>query len=144
MKQYCFFIIITLFTLSCSQTTLEVFELKIENRSNPLGMQTIQPRFSWKLNSSERGLQQLAYQIFVASTDEGLNNGEIDLWDSGKIESNRSIFIPYQGIPLNSRQIAFWKVRIWTNQGEIISTEMAFWTMALLNEDDWKAQWIGL
>jgi alpha-L-rhamnosidase len=123
---------------------IEVFDLKTENLINPLGLECKQPRFSWKLQSCERGVIQDAYRIIVASTEDNLNKDNGDLWDSGTINSRETIFIPYRGRPLTSRKTCFWKVKVWTNKGEAASIEKASWTMGLLELSDWKADWIGL
>jgi alpha-L-rhamnosidase len=127
-----------------SGNKVEVFDLKTENLTNPLGLESKQPRFSWKLQSRERGVIQEAYQIIVASTEAQLNKNIGDLWDSGKTDSRETILIPYRGQPLSGRKTCFWKVKVWTNKGETTSTEKALWTMGLLDPSDWKAEWIGL
>jgi alpha-L-rhamnosidase len=132
-----------LLTACTSNAEVEIFDLRIENLNNPSGLATLQPRFSWKITSKKRGLYQEAYQILVASTEEKLTNNDADLWNSGKIVSAETILIPYGGAPMRSRQACFWKVKIWTNQGEVTATT-AFWTMGLLEDSDWKAKWIGI
>ena len=56
-------------------------------------------------------------------------------------ESNR---IKYAGKKLQSRQECWWQVRVWDKNGEVSEwSEPSFWRMGLLNENDWKATWIG-
>jgi alpha-L-rhamnosidase len=87
---------------------------------------------------------QTAYQILVASSEEKLKAGEGDLWDSGKVISDQSTQVPYQGKGLSSRQHCYWKVRVWDKDGEANGySDPASWEMALLSPSDWKAQWIG-
>lgn len=121
--------------------------LRCEYRVNPLGIDIAAPRLSWIMNSDEpasRGLRQTAYQIVVASTSENLSAENGDLWNSGKVQSDRSIQVPYGGKPLLSNAEAFWKVRLWDQDGRVSPwSAPAFWTMGLLNQDDWTAQWIG-
>jgi alpha-L-rhamnosidase len=54
------------------------------------------------------------------------------------------VFVPYAGKPLKSRAVCYWKVRVTTNQGVSAWSEPAVWTMGLLSDTDWKAQWTGL
>jgi alpha-L-rhamnosidase len=120
------------------------FDLRTEYASNPIGLDTLQPRFSWKLTSMERGARQSAYQILVASSDAKAMSGEADLWDSGRVTSAQSIQIVYAGKPLGSRQRCTWRVRVWDSQGN--PTEFsgsATWEMGLLTPQDWKADWLG-
>jgi len=48
-----------------------VSELRCENLSDPLGINTTKPRLSWKIKSEKNGTSQKAFQILVA-TDEAL------------------------------------------------------------------------
>jgi alpha-L-rhamnosidase len=87
---------------------------------------------------------QTAYQVLVASSEEKLKAGEGDLWDSGKVTSDQSTQIPYQGTMLSSRQHCYWKVQVWDKNGEASGySDPATWEMALLSPGDWKAKWIG-
>jgi alpha-L-rhamnosidase len=119
--------------------------LRCEDMINPLGLDTVAVRLSWTLESPERGLRQTAYQILVSSLEELLQPGRADLWDSGRMESSRSIHIAYAGRPLRSRGRYHWKVRSWDGRGEASPwSEPAWWEMGLLWNEDWVGQWIGL
>ncbi|MDO9040664.1 MAG: family 78 glycoside hydrolase catalytic domain, partial [Bacteroidota bacterium] len=109
----------------------------------PEGIDIHNPRLSWEISGNERGIEQTAYQILVASSPEKLTGNEGDLWDSGKISSDQSVHVKYNGKPLQSREKCFWKVRIWTKNGESNWSEPAFWSMGLLNYGDWNGRWIG-
>jgi alpha-L-rhamnosidase len=117
--------------------------LKCEMLHNPLGIGTTHPRLSWQIVSDTRGVEQQAYQIMVSSTAEKLERGEADLWDSHKVNSDQSVMVSYAGKPLLSRTNCYWKVRVWTNKGASSWSKPAMWTEGLLNQADWKAQWIG-
>jgi len=137
-------LIITLFAFSAkAQNKISVNNLQCEMMNNPEGIDVLQPRLSWQINANVNDVKQTAYQIIVASTEENLNSNTADLWDSGKVASNESVNIIYNGKTLENRQNAFWKVKIWTNKGEIQS-EKAFFSMGILNYADWKStRWIG-
>ena len=118
-------------------------ELRCEYLVNPEGIDVVQPRLSWKIQAQgHAGIKQSAYQILVASSRDLLDKGTADLWDSGKVAGDRSIQIPYAGKPLQSRQQCFWRVRIWTG-ADTAQSPAAFWSMGLLNPEDWHAQWIS-
>ncbi len=111
---------------------------------NPLGIDVMQPRLSWSFAHNDRGSAQSAYQVLVASSEELLKADTGDLWDSGKIESNQSVFVEYAGKPLESEMRCYWKVRVWDQDGKCSDwSENAFWTMGLLAESDWKGKWIA-
>ena len=123
---------------------MAVKKLRCEYRVNPLGIDVIEPRLSWILESDQRGQIQTAYQVLVASSEKRLNSNKGDLWNSGKVRSDRSIHIPYDGAELISRMHCYWKVRAWDKDGRVSAwSEPAFWTMGLLSAEDWQAEWIG-
>jgi alpha-L-rhamnosidase len=99
---------------------------------------------SWIIESGERSERQTAYRILVASSPEKLSRDKGDLWDSGKVASDRSTQIDYEGKPLASHQSCLWKLRIWDgrNQPQAWSAP-AQWSMGILDPRQWKAQWIG-
>lgn len=118
--------------------------LRCEYRKNPLGIDATRPRLSWVLQSDQRGQKQTAYQVLVASTPEALANDRGDLWDSGKVASEKSIHVEYAGKALGSRMRCHWKVRVWDkNERPSVWSKPAIWTMGLLDAKDWQAQWIG-
>jgi alpha-L-rhamnosidase len=86
------------------------FDLTLsEGFSNPIGFYDESPAFSWKLPA---GMQsQKAYYIVVASSPD-LLPGKADLWNSGKIETDQTLFVKYEGEKLNSRQKVFWKAEV--------------------------------
>ncbi len=141
MKKILILFILAFIVSSCGKK-VEIYDLTVENLSNPLGLDTKEPRFSWKLKSDERGVFQVAYQIIVSSSKENLKKEFGDLWDSGKILSDETILIKYAGSSLSSRQECFWKLKVWTNIGKISSTLDNIWTMGL-STSDWQGKWIG-
>ena len=129
----------------------DVANPRCEYLADPLGVEAAKPRLSWALEEksqgpSDRGLVQAAYQILVASTPELLAKDQGDLWDSGKVASERNAQIEYAGKPLASRQQCFWKVCVWAEspagKGKPVWSKPARWEMGLLQADDWKAKWI--
>lgn len=125
-------------------TDVRLSDLRCESLTNPLGIDQEVPRLSWQLIGSKRGLMQTAYQIQVASSLDLLKQGYADRWDSGKVLSDSSIQVPYNGEKLNSRDQCYWRVKIWTDDGETRWSEPAYWTVGLLRYNDWKGRWIGL
>jgi alpha-L-rhamnosidase len=119
--------------------------LRCEYLPNPLGIETLHPRLYWTLDSKRRGEMQSAYQILVASSPEALKADRGDLWDSGKVASEQSTHIVYEGQPLRSGERAWWKVRVWDRDGRVSGyAAPVFWEMGLLAAQDWRAHWIGM
>ena len=65
--------------------------LLCEYCANPPGIYETQPRLTWRVESSERGQKQTAYQILVASSAVLLYANTGDLWDSGEISSGETV-----------------------------------------------------
>ena len=133
-----------LFLAGSVYATIGITELRTEQLKNPLGIDVRQPRLGWRIESDEQNVMQTAYHILVASSADLLAQGKGDIWDSGKIESDASQWIAYQGKPLKRNARYYWKVKVYTNRGEADWSAPAFWSMGLLNEADWQGQWIGL
>ena len=115
---------------------LKVENLLTENRTNPIGIDVTQPRFSWQLMSDKKNTMQTAYEI-------KLLNGKQNIWNSGKINSDSSVHVAYKGNALQSGVQYQWQVRVWDNNNDAsVWSESASFQMALLNLSDWKAKWI--
>jgi alpha-L-rhamnosidase len=125
-------------------TPVSLVSLRCEYLENPMGVDVAQPRLSWKLKSDLRGQKQTAYRLLVASSRDKLDANVGDRWDSGKVESDQSIHVVYDGTPLASRMPYFWKVMVWPEEGQASEwSSSAHWSMGLLDPKDWTAQWIG-
>ena len=120
---------------------LRPVELKCEYAANPLGIDAAQPRFSWVLQSSRRGQMQSAYQVLVASSEEKLKGNLGDKWDSGKVDSDRSVNVAYRGKALASGEKCWWKVRVWDKADRASAySKPATFEMGLLKKSDWQGK----
>ena len=102
------------------------------------------PRFTWRVESSERGQSQSAWQIIVSSDPTKLASREGDLWDSGKTAATRIPHAHYAGEPLKPGGRYFWAVRVWDAQdNEKVWSEPASFEVAPTTPAHWHgAQWI--
>jgi len=131
-------------SVSRAESPVTVGDLRCEYATNPLGIEALQPRLSWIIDSDQRGQKQTAFQVLVASSEEKLMAGNADLWDTGRVTSRQSIQVVYQGSKLSSRERCYWKVRIWDKDGQPSQySAPAYWEMGLLSPKDWRAEWIG-
>lgn len=119
----------------------EVKELVTEYRTNPMGIDIQKPRLSWQIVSTGENIMQSAYEIKV--TDQ-TPKGKL-LWTSGKVASDNSVNIVYEGPALKSMQRVYWQVRIWDTKGKATAwSAPAWWEMGLLEAESWKASWISV
>jgi len=117
--------------ISSAQVKLQ--NLLTEHLSNPIGIDTKQPRFSWQLTGEQRNISQTAYEITVSQ-------GKTSVWKSGKVMSDQSVHVPYAGPALQSGKKYTWEVRVWDNNGKTSPwSEAASFQMAILSPSDWKA-----
>jgi alpha-L-rhamnosidase len=127
------------------KTSLDIVALSCEYLDNPIGIDIKHPRLSWNILSDERGQTQTAYQILVSTTLENLQNDQGDLWNSGRVASDQSIHVAYNGVILESGMRCWWKVRVWDMDGNPSAySAPSYWQMGLLDEADWRAEWIAL
>ena len=135
-----------IFTACGDPSGMSLSQLQCELLDAPLAIDNTSPHFSWKMSSQQPGSVSTAYQILVASHPDKLNEEEAYLWNSGKISSDASQNIVYQGKPMVSRNMAYWKVRVW-NQNNIASnwSQPTSFGIGMLNEKDWaeNASFIG-
>lgn len=104
------------------------------------------PRLHWKLSAEEgtRNQTQTAYRILVASSEELLFSGAPDLWDTGKVVSDRQLHVEYEGRALESGQQYYWRVEVWDgDDAPAAGLEVGWWEMGLMLPEDWEAQWIS-
>ncbi len=124
------------------RTAVSLTYLRCEYKVNPLGIDVRQPRLSWQLTAEGRGVVQAAYQVRVAESEAGLAANPI--WDTGRVDSDQSIHVVYEGPALASGRRYFWQVRVWDGDGAVSAwSETAFWEMGLLDASDWQASWIS-
>ena len=114
---------------------------------NPQGLDVKFPRFGWGLaatNPNSYGQHQRAYRILVA-TNEGALKKEIgDMWDSGWVKSAETQNIEYLGKALQSDRTYYWKVLVKDEKDKTSNwSTTATWTTGILEENLWKAKWIG-
>lgn len=123
-------------------------------------------------DADETGVLQTGYHILVASHPDTLALNRGDLWDA-EVATDQSLWIDYQGTPLKPNQRAYWKVQVsYTTSPVAVAadnskrdkkrdkkakatkmmprlshstewSEVSIWGAGLLNEGNWKGQWIG-
>ena len=101
----------------------ELINLRTEYLPNPFGMDVLNPRLSWQMKKDVRGARQSAYRIMAATSDQLLSAETPDLWDTGKIDSDQSNQLVYNGKDLKSGLKVYWKVKIWDENKVILSNE---------------------
>ena len=149
MKRFVFllFAFFSFFILSVNGQ-VEFHNVTVEHQDGKQPLATDHPCFGWNFSSDEHNVRQVSYRIVVATSEENARKGIGDLWDSQTITSSQMLNIPYEGVPLHSRDIAFWKVYATLSYGDeektiTIETDVKSFEISLLKEEDWSAMWLG-
>jgi alpha-L-rhamnosidase len=136
-----FLFFITLLSIEAQPTTIT--QLEVDKLINPVGLDTKNPDFSWIIKSEDFNVNQTHYQLFVA-TDKVFSNKSL-VWDSGKVTSSESLYVKYQGKPLEYATKYYWTVKVWTNQSSRPKqSKISSWTTGLMDNNHWKSDWIGV
>ena len=131
----------------------EVVNLQTDYRVNPVGIDDLAPVFSWQMSSDEKDKSQSAYRIMVwehGIEDEEITNKSQEIsnyvWDSGKVESDLSVSIPYEGEELRPQTRYDWTVEVWDEDDKLCSTsgEAAYFETGLLGGFPEEAHWISV
>ena len=123
----------------------EVVNLQTDYRVNPVGIDDPVPVFSWQMSSDEKDKSQSAYRIMVYERNSLKDKTLECIWDSGKVESDLSVSIPYEGEDLRPQTRYDWTVEVWDEDDKLCSTsgEAAYFETGLLGEFPEEAHWIS-
>ncbi len=116
---------------------MNISDLRCENLRDPLGLDVVAPRLSWKLDGARAGARQIACRVQCAAAPDYSQL----LWDSGRRESARN-FVDYAGPSPASRGRVWWRVEVEDESGATLQSEVAHWELGLLERASWTAQWI--
>ncbi len=118
--------------------------LTCDSMVEPLGIDTDRPQLSWQLRDPGAGARQTAYRIQVASKRSLLGAAKPDVWDSGRVSSDRSVGVEYEGPALSPEKRYFWQVTVWNKDGKPYPvSDASWWETGLMRAGDWQGKWIG-
>lgn len=136
----CFFCVCS---LACAEVNAP-YHLLVENKTNPLGIDVSEPRFSWWLNDSNQGASQTSYELRIS---EIVPTGKPEkvIWESKKINSAQSVNVTAKGFSPKPAVAYTWQVRYWDKDNNPSAwSEQAYFEMGLMHNDAWKdAKWIA-
>ena len=90
---------------------MTIHNLRVNFQRTPLALEDAAPVFSWELQAERTGTAQAAYQLQVLQ-------GGTPVWDSGRVDSDETLHIPYAGQPLQPHTVYTWQVTAWDNHGD--------------------------
>ncbi|CCH88402.1 Alpha-L-rhamnosidase [Modestobacter italicus] len=118
-----------------SDPTVTVVRLRTDDDSGLTATANATPRLSWSLAADRSGVLQRGYEVQVAP-----DPGFADPVSSGEVDSDVVVDHDWPAAPLTSRQVAYWRVRVRTDQGWTAWGEPACVEAALLEDADWTAR----
>ena len=120
-----------------------VHMLTVDRRENPVGVALEDVFFGWQMKSTENGKSQSAYRIMVAETKEQLKTQDY-LWDSGRVETDISAYIPYVGKQLEASKRYYWKVQVWDEDGNLAEeADIAYFDTCAQSDSLQSTAWIS-
>lgn len=123
---------------------MQVDDMFVESKRCPLGIDVLQPAFGWSFADAPiRWQMQTAYRIIVSYSEESLQSNKGIVWDSGQRSSKKNVHILYEGPPLQSRLRYYWKVQVWDQAGQMTESDVSWWEMGFIQDNDWTAGWIA-
>ena len=132
------------YSYAWSANGFHVVDFRTENLIAQEGIDVPNPRFSWKPSSQDLNESQSAYQIKVS---KAFDSDEV-VWDSGKVESDKQLYVKYEGKALEPATEYMVELNVWNKDGKNSSQVFApFSTGLFATEADpnpWKGKWIGL
>jgi alpha-L-rhamnosidase len=125
-------------------TNIRPLDLEVEHESTPQNVCRESPRFSWRVETSDRGAAQTAYRLVVGRSEKEAASGNGTVWDSGRVESDRATDVTYGGPRLAADETYFWAVEVWHDEkGTATLSEPARFDTELGDADRWKGDWIA-
>jgi alpha-L-rhamnosidase len=122
---------------------LRIGRTTVEHAETLLGTDVVRPRLSWVLDADGHHARQSAYQVVVAVDPRALEAGRDLLWDSGRVESDRTVDVVYAGPEPRPRTRYHWRVRVWDGPGRPSAWSATRWWETALLGTPWRARWIG-
>ncbi len=131
------------FTASALDDPEDTFHLRTEHLENPLGIDALQPRLSWRMTSDKPGAAQNAYRLIVGTDSSAVVAGEGVSWDTDK-QQGKGTLHAYDGQGLEPFTRYFWKVFLWDEQDNVLpASGVAAFETGMLSADNWNGNWIS-
>lgn len=119
-------------------TQIPSVKIQVEHLRETLGVGITHPQLSWIVETNVHDWYQSGYEIEEYRTDGKL----ID--QTGRVESNQSVLVPWPFSPLSSREKVSVRVRVWGKDGNVSEwSDLISIETGLLSHTDWSACFIS-
>ena len=127
-------VLLCLGVTSAAQAAEAPTQLTVGDQSRPLNVEGA-PLFGWMPNSSKGNDVQSAYEITVSK-------GSAQVWDSGKVASDKQSYVPYGGPALANGEAYTWSVKTWDSAGDVSPAANGAFETGLTDSGWSGANWI--
>ena len=109
---------------------------------NPIGIDSVKPRFSWRMEENE-GKEQKSYRIIV-SKGKDLSKEDAYMWDSGEVVSHQTANIVYDGKDLESVTSYYYQVTATDTKDRSKTSQVQEMVTGLIDKTLWQSAWLGI
>ena len=122
-------------TLATSNVTVK--ELRIEHLRSAFGIGAATPRLSWIVHPTADNWRQSSYKIELLGPDGSVQD------ETGWVQSDESVLVPWPFAPLNARDLAQVRVKLRGVDGQTTAwSDPAAVEVGLLHPGDWTARFV--
>lgn len=125
-----------------AQSPAKIIDLQCEHLKDPLGIDALQPRLSWRIEDKTTAAIQTAYQLFISTDSALLKNEHADVWQTEK-QNDAAQMITYAGDALQPFTKYFWLVKVWDKDGKLSESAIANFETGMISSKNWKGAWIN-
>ncbi len=101
---------------AAAENTPVISHLTCDGLVEPMVIDTLAPRFSWRLESTERGARQTALQLRITEVGpNGQPSGEVV--ETPRAASDQSLMVSVPGFTPKPKHRYQWQVRVWDERG---------------------------
>jgi alpha-L-rhamnosidase len=143
MIKYILSLLLLSFTFPIYAGAQKAVDLKTEHLLNPIGIDAVQPRFTWRMEDNRQGAKQTAYRILVSNDSAGLRSGKGITWNSGWVRSENQL-VKYAGVHLEPFTRYYWSVDINDKDGKQKTRRtIASFETGMMQQKNWRGDWIS-
>lgn len=136
------FLVYLFMLFSITTLVAQPINLRCEHLNNPLGIDEKEPRLTWMIEDTRSGAMQTAFRVIVDTDSSAIVNGQGNMWDTGKLDSN-NILITYAGKKLVPFTKYYWKVISWDQDSKQSPSQINTFETGMMDMRNWQGSWIG-
>lgn len=116
--------------------------LRCDYIKNPLGVDNVSPRLSWRLQDQRMEARQNAYRIIVDTDSITIASGNGKIWDTGEVKSDNTL-VPFLGQKLSPFTKYYWAVQVRDKDSKLTQSDIASFETGMMDIANWKGAWIS-